>query len=62
MGLPGIFVIFALIALVLNAVAPRFHGIWETLLAFYCIFALVAGLIEVRLTLKGRAAAASGQG
>ncbi|GBQ16190.1 hypothetical protein CFR78_03500 [Komagataeibacter rhaeticus] len=62
MGLPGIFVIFALIALLLETVAPRFHGIWETLLAFYCVFALVAGLIEVRLTLKAHAASGQRQG
>ena len=62
MGLPGIFVIVALIALALDMVAPRFHGILETLLVFYCIFALVAGLIEVRLTLKARATRPGQQG
>ena len=56
MGLPGIFVVFALIALLLEVMAPRFHGVLDTLLAFYCFYALGAGGIEIRLMLKARAA------
>ncbi|MCE2564434.1 hypothetical protein [Komagataeibacter sp. FNDCF1] len=60
MGLPGIFVVFALIALLLEVLAPRFHGVLDTLLAFYCVFALVAGGIEIRLVLKAPRASKAG--
>ncbi|ARW16677.1 hypothetical protein [Komagataeibacter europaeus] len=48
-GLPGVFVVFALITVLLQYFAPRFHGIWDTLLAFYALFALVAAFIELRV-------------
>lgn len=51
-GLPGVFVVFALLTLLLDYLAPRFHGVLETLLAFYTLFALVAAFIELRASPK----------
>ncbi|MBE7729683.1 hypothetical protein [Komagataeibacter sp. FXV3] len=47
-GLPGVFVVFALITVLLEYLVPRFHGVLDTLLAFYTLFALVAAFIELR--------------
>ncbi|MBV0887550.1 hypothetical protein KTQ54_03195 [Komagataeibacter oboediens] len=47
-GLPGVFVVFALITLLLQYLVPRYHGILDTLLGFYALFALVAAIIELR--------------
>ncbi|GBQ62304.1 hypothetical protein [Komagataeibacter swingsii] len=47
-GLPGVFVVFALITVLLQYLVPRFHGVLDTLLAFYALFALVAAFIELR--------------
>ncbi|MBV1831258.1 hypothetical protein HNW77_10290 [Komagataeibacter sp. AV436] len=48
MGIAGIFVIFTLLAIGLDLLAPRYGGILGTLLKFYLGFLLVATCIELR--------------
>lgn len=47
MGLPGVFVIFTLITLLLELLMPRMNGMLQTLTGFYVVFALIAATIEI---------------
>ncbi|PMP98340.1 hypothetical protein [Komagataeibacter saccharivorans] len=47
MGLPGVFIVFTLITLLLELLLPRMNGLLQTLTGFYVVFALIAATIEI---------------